>query len=74
MALKDLFGWKNAEEKPSACGASCGAADKPGSDGTTEETPAACGAADKPDSDGTEEEKAGEKPSACGSACGAGEK
>ena len=45
MALKDLFGWKNAEEKPSACGA----ADKPGSDGTEKEKagekPSACGTA-----------------------------
>ena len=59
MALKDLFGWKSSEEKPSACGTACGAADKPGSDGTAEETPAACGtacgAADK-------EEKAGKSP------------
>ena len=27
-ALKDLFGWKNTAEKPSACGAACGAAAK----------------------------------------------
>ena len=49
-------------EKPAACGAACGAGDKPA------EKPAACGSAcgagDKP----------AEKPAACGSACGAGEK
>lgn len=58
MALSNLFGWnKKKDEAPSACGASCGAADKPA------EAPAACGASDKPE----------EAPAACGSACGAGD-
>lgn len=61
MALSNLSDWaeKNAS---SACGAACGASDKP------EEKPSACGSAcgasDKPD----------EKPAACGSACGASDK
>ena len=41
MALKNLYGW-SAEMKadsPSACGSTCGAADKP------QEAPAACGSA-----------------------------
>jgi ACGX-repeat protein len=64
MALSNLFGWnKMVKEAPaSACGAACGASDKP------EETPAACGtacgASDKPE----------EAPAACGTACGAGDK
>lgn len=53
-------GMMKQSEKPAACGAACGAGDKP-----TEEKPAACGSGDKP---------AEEKPAACGSACGAGEK
>ena len=57
MALSNLAGWSE-EKVASACGASCGASDKPA------ETPAACGASDKPK----------EKPAACGSACGAGDK
>ena len=73
MALSNLFGWNNkvyaktstacgtscgAADKPAACGTACGAADKPA------EKPAACGAADKPE----------EKPAACGTACGASDK
>ncbi|MDE6209238.1 MAG: ACGX-repeat peptide [Lachnospiraceae bacterium] len=57
MALSNLAGWTE-EKAASACGAACGASDKP------TETPAACGADDKPE----------EKPAACGSACGAGDK
>ncbi|MDE7291046.1 MAG: ACGX-repeat peptide [Treponemataceae bacterium] len=57
MALSNLAGWTE-EKSASACGASCGASDKPA------ETPAACGASDKPK----------EKPAACGSACGASDK
>ncbi len=49
-------------EKPAACGAACGTADKP-----AEEAPAACGTACGA---GDKEEK----PAACGTACGAGEK
>ncbi len=57
MALSNLAGW--AEGKTvSACGAACGASDKP------EEKPAACGASNKPE----------EKPAACGSACGSSDK
>lgn len=52
------------DEKPAACGAACGASDKP-----TEEKPAACGSAC-----GAGDKPAEEKPAACGSACGAGEK
>ena len=61
MALSNLSDWTD-KKAASACGAACGAADKP------EEKPAACGsacgAADKPE----------EKPAACGSACGASDK
>ena len=57
MALSNLYSWSE-DVTPCACGAACGAADKPA------ETPAACGAADKPE----------EKPAACGTACGAGDK
>ena len=57
MALSNLSGWTE-DKAVSACGAACGASDKP------VETPAACGSADKPE----------EKPAACGSACGAGDK
>ncbi len=57
MALSNLYSWFE-DVNPSACGAACGAADKPA------EAPAACGAADKPE----------EKPAACGTACGAGDK
>lgn len=56
MALSNLAGWTE-EKTASACGASCGAADKPA------EAPASCGASDK----------AEEAPAACGSACGAGD-
>lgn len=64
MALANLFGWSNKEEKKAtaACGTACGAGDKP------EDTPTACGSAcgagDKPE----------EAPAACGTACGAGDK
>ena len=58
MALKNLANWNLSPS--AACGAACGAADKP-----AEEQPAACGAADKP---------AEEKPAACGAACGASDK
>ena len=51
MALSHLAGWTEAKAV-SACGATCGASDKPA------ETPAACGAADKP----------AETPAACGAA------
>jgi ACGX-repeat protein len=64
MALSNLFGWTK-KAAPTACGAACGASDKP------KEAPAACGAAapEKPAACG-----ASDKPTACGSACGAGEK
>ena len=80
MALKNLASW-NVQMAPSACGAACGAADKPakeeekkpaacgaacGAADKPAEQPAACGAADKP-----AEEK---KPAACGAACGASDK
>ncbi len=58
MALSNIAGWAEQDQKAAACGTACGAGDKP------EETPAACGAADKPE----------EKPAACGSACGASDK
>ena len=61
MALKNLASW-NEQMAPAACGAACGASDKP----AEEKKPGACGAADKP-----AEEK---KPAACGAACGAGDK
>ena len=51
MALSNLAGWTE-DKAASACGAACGASDKPA------ETPAACGAADKP----------AEAPAACGAA------
>ena len=57
MALSNLAGWTE-DKSASACGAACGASDKP------TETPAACGAADKLE----------EKPDACGTACGAEDK
>ena len=60
MALKNLASW-NVQMAPAACGAACGASDKP----AEEKKPAACGAADKP---------AEEKPAACGAACGASDK
>ena len=50
MALSNLSGWTE-DKVASACGASCGAADKP-----AEEKPSACGASDKPE----------EKPAAYG--------
>lgn len=66
MALSNLSGW-NEEKATSACGAACGASDKPA------EAPAACGASDKPAACGAAD-KPEEKPAACGSACGAGDK
>ena len=42
MALSNLAGWTE-DKAASACGAVCGASDKPA------EIPAACGAADKPE-------------------------
>ena len=66
MALSNLSDW--AEKKgTSACGAACGASDKP------DEKPAACGAGDKPSACGASD-KPEEKPAACGSACGASDK
>ena len=57
MALSNLAGW--AENKAtSACGAACGATDKP------EEKPAACGSACG----------AGDKPAEAPAACGASDK
>ncbi len=67
MALNNLASW-NAQIASSACGAACGAGDKPAQE--EEKKPAACGAAcgaaDKP-----AEEK---KPAVCGAACGASDK
>lgn len=78
MALKNLANWNLSPS--AACGASCGASDKPAeeekkpaacgaacgaADKPAEEQPAACGAADKP---------AEEKPAACRAACGASDK
>ena len=67
MALNNLASW-NVQMAPAACGAACGASDKPAKE--DEKKPAACGAAcgaaDKP-----AEEK---KPAACGAAFGAGDK
>lgn len=40
MALKNLASW-NVQTAPAACGAACGAADKPAEE---EKKPAACGA------------------------------
>lgn len=57
-------GMLKQSEKSVACGAACGAGDKP-----AEEKPAACGSAC-----GAGDKPAEEKPAACGSACGAGEK
>ncbi len=51
-------------DKPAACGAACGASDKPSAD-----KPAACGSAC-----GAGDKPVEEKPAACGSACGAGGK
>ncbi|MBD5466906.1 MAG: ACGX-repeat peptide [Lachnospiraceae bacterium] len=70
MALTNLAGWTE-ENTASACGAACGASDKPA------ETPAACGASDKPAEAPAAcgaSNKPEEKPAACGSACGAGDK
>ena len=70
MALTNLAGWTD-ENTASACGAACGASDKPA------ETPAACGAGDKP-AEAPAACGAGDKPeetpAACGSAGGAGDK
>ena len=66
MALSNLAGWTE-DKAASACGAACGASDKPAACGAGDrpaEAPAACGTGDKPE----------EKPAACGSACGAGDK
>ena len=65
MALNNLASW-NVQMAPTACGAACGASDKPAEEKKPAEQPAACGAADEP-----AEEK---KPAACGAACGAGDK
>lgn len=59
MALKNLYNWSVQDTVTTACGAACGASDKP------EEVPTACGAADTP---------AEEKATACGAACGASDK
>lgn len=56
-------------EQPAACGAACGAGDKPAEEKPTEEKTAACGSAC-----GAGDKPAEEKPAACGCACGAGEK
>ena len=59
MALNNLAPW-NVQMAPAACGAACGASDKPAKE--DEKKPAACGAAcgaaDKP----------AEQPAACGAA------
>ena len=77
MALSNLFGWKKKTETEvsAACGAACGAADKPAACG------AACGAADKPEGsnrpvDDCSERTGAERrqPAACGAACGASDK
>lgn len=47
MALNNLASW-NAQMAPAACGAACGASDKPAEEKKPAEQPAACGAADKP--------------------------
>ena len=65
MALKNLASW-NLQMAPAACGAACGASDKPAEEKKPAACGAACGAADKP-----AEEK---QPAACGAACGAGDK
>ena len=65
MALKNLASW-NAQRTPAACGAACGASDKPAEEKKPAACGAACGAADKP-----AEEK---KPAASGAACGASDK
>ena len=68
MALSDLASWTD-DNTASACGAACGASDKPaekpaacgsacGAGDKPAEAPAACGAADKP----------AEKPAPCGAA------
>ena len=64
MSLKNLASW-NDDAAISACGAACGASDKPAEAPAASGAGSACGAADKP---------AEEKPAACGSACGAGDK
>ena len=78
IALNNLASW-NVQMAPAACGAACGASDKPAEEKKPAEQPAACGAADKPAeqpaacgaADKPAEEK---KPAACGAACGAGDK
>lgn len=50
MAFSNVAEWNDETKVAAACGASCGAGDKP------EEKPSACGADDKPE----------EKPSSCG--------
>ena len=78
MALQNLANWNLSPS--AACGASCGAADKPREE---EKKPAACGAvcgaADKPAGEqpaacGAADKPAEEKPAACGAACGASDK
>ena len=64
MSLENLASWNKKQAAPSACGSSCGAADKkPAEDKKPAACGSACGAADKPAED--------KKPAACGSACGA---
>lgn len=80
MALNNLYAWVQEESVSAACGAACGASDKPAEEapaacGAADEAPAACGAADKseevPAACGAAD-KAEETPAAaCGSACGA---
>ena len=65
MALKNLAAW-NGNVAIAACGAVCGASDKPAEEPKPAACGAACGASDKP----AEEPK----PAACGAACGAGDK
>ena len=65
IALSNLVSWKQMSAT-AACGAACGASDKPAEEKKPAACGAACGAADKP-----AEEK---KPAACGAACGAADK
>jgi ACGX-repeat protein len=77
MALKNLVSW-NVQMAPAACGAACGAGDKPAEEKKPAACGAACGAADKPVEQpaacGAADKPAEEKPAACGAACGAGDK
>jgi ACGX-repeat protein len=86
MALSNLFSWKKKNAAPTACGAACGASEKPAEApaacgaAAPQEKPAACGAAcgasDKPVEAPAACGAAApqEKPAACGAACGAGDK